>query len=69
MTKPPAALETGDAVVEMEGAATLGDMANDFGAIGAPLFVRVELPSTIAGELLGDNAFSCVCACLRSTVR
>jgi hypothetical protein len=48
---PPAALATGDAVVEMEGAETVGDMANGVGASGAPLFVRVGLPPTVhAGE-------------------
>ena len=48
---PPAALETGDAVVMMEGAETLGDMVDAVGKNGAPLFVRVGLPPTVhAGE-------------------
>lgn len=48
---PPAALETGDAVVMMEGAETLSDMVDAVGKNGAPLFVRVGLPPTVhAGE-------------------
>ena len=48
---PPAALKTGDALVEMEGIMTVRHMAYVVGASGAPLFVRVGLPSTVhAGE-------------------
>ena len=51
VTVPPAAFEAGDAVIEMEGSKTLGDMANAVGENGAPLFVRVGLPPTVhAGE-------------------
>jgi hypothetical protein len=51
VTVPPVALETGDAVVEMKGVKTVGDMANGVGASGAPLFIRVGLPPTMhAGE-------------------
>ncbi len=48
VTVPPVALEAGDAVVEMEGAQTVGDMAKEVGVSGAPLFIRVGLPTAAA---------------------
>ena len=45
---PPIALETGDTVVEMEGVKTVGNMAKEVGVSGAPLFIRVGLPTAAA---------------------
>ena len=55
--EPSAEHEAGDSVVEMKLTKTVGDMANDFGASGAPFFVRVGLPPTVhAGEQWGSGA-------------
>ena len=57
VTVPPAALEMGDAVVEMKRTKTVGDMAKEVGVSGAPLFVRVGLPPTVhAGERWRSDA-------------
>lgn len=45
---PVAALESRANFMEMEGAETLASMASAVGARGAPLFVRVDLPSAAA---------------------
>ena len=76
--EPSAEQEAGDSVVVMKGAETVGDMANGVGASGAPLFVRVGLPTTVhAGERRRSGAVAgmtvhdedCVALCRGSFFR